>query len=347
MPSLLKEFNSAGESELIRATILRHYSASLVRLLVQGVGASLTATAARPRLALYLHYLVFRGRMDAGRLALIAASGMFDPAFYLKQNEDVAIAGSDPLLHFADFGAAEGRNPSSSFNTRFYLEEYPDVKEKGINPLLHFVTRGREEGRIAKPIRAPKTVLHDDLALPKPPPERVARDELRPLPKRVVIYTAVSGNYDELKPPAFRPPNCDFVVFTDQPLHAEGWEVRPFNYRSPDPVRAARFVKLHPHIYFPEYEHSIWIDANVGVHGDVRELFRRLKSDAFFGIVRASAPGLRLRRGPGMRQTQEGRRRGHQSPGRALSRTAGIPSTPACGKPECWCGNTTISGASS
>jgi hypothetical protein len=30
-----------------------------------------------------------------------------------------------------------------------------------------------------------------------------------------------------------------------------------------DPVRRSRYVKLHPHVYFPQYEWSIWVDANL------------------------------------------------------------------------------------
>ena len=33
----------------------------------------------------------------------------FDPAWYLKNNPDVAAAGVDPLKHFMEFGAKEGR----------------------------------------------------------------------------------------------------------------------------------------------------------------------------------------------------------------------------------------------
>ncbi|MFC0266591.1 trypsin-like serine protease [Kushneria aurantia] len=52
---------------------------------------------------------------------------LFDPAFYLAVNPDVARAGVDPLTHYQQWGAAEGRDPNALFDERFYRHENPDV----------------------------------------------------------------------------------------------------------------------------------------------------------------------------------------------------------------------------
>jgi hypothetical protein len=78
---------------------------------------------------------------------LLKTSGLFDEAWYLAENEDVAKEGTDPVEHFIRHGAAEGRNPSPAFDLRKYLEINPDVSAAGINPLIHFVKFGRAEGR--------------------------------------------------------------------------------------------------------------------------------------------------------------------------------------------------------
>jgi GT2 family glycosyltransferase len=280
--SLVKNVRNHSELEALRETILRHEGAPALKMLTSGVSASLRVAPAGSRSAVYLHYRVKHARKDAADLALIAASGLFDPSFYLSHYEDVAVAGVDPLIHYMDCGAAEHRDPSPYFDTQFYLEAYPDIAEQGLNPLLHFIVHGRTEGRTARRMPSVQGIL-GDWTPPAPPPPLIAR-EVANLPKRAVIYTAVSGGYDDLQPPAFRPPGCDFVVFSDQPLEVSGWEVRPLNYLHPDPTRAARFAKLHPHLYFPDYEHSIWIDANINVHGDIREFFPRLSEDIFLGI---------------------------------------------------------------
>jgi hypothetical protein len=70
---------------------------------------------------------------------IIASSGMFDAAWYLRNNPDVARTGMEPIRHFVRYGAAEGRDPSSSFNLRAYVSANPAIAAAGINPLLHYL----------------------------------------------------------------------------------------------------------------------------------------------------------------------------------------------------------------
>jgi GT2 family glycosyltransferase len=77
----------------------------------------------------------------------LAKSGLFDPNWYLAQNPDVAAAGVDPLVHYLQSGAAEGRDPNPFFDTDWYAAEYPDVAAAGVNPLLHYLESGAAEGR--------------------------------------------------------------------------------------------------------------------------------------------------------------------------------------------------------
>ena len=45
----------------------------------------------------------------------LTASGLFDAAWYLLRNDDVARAGHDPRDHFVDYGWVEDRWPNLSF----------------------------------------------------------------------------------------------------------------------------------------------------------------------------------------------------------------------------------------
>jgi hypothetical protein len=80
-------------------------------------------------------------------IKLLKNSGLFDEAWYLAENEDVAKEGVDPVEHFINHGATEGRNPSPMFDLRQYLEINTDVAAAGMNPLIHFAKFGRAEGR--------------------------------------------------------------------------------------------------------------------------------------------------------------------------------------------------------
>lgn len=138
-----------------------------------------------------------RASREQARVAAIRDSGLFDTAWYLESYPDVAAAEGDPVLHYLQFGAAEGRFPNSLFDTRWYVKRYrqsffrpknplldflrraadgardpnpyfssayylyrnPDVAKAGINPLVHFVNFGASEGRDPSPSFSLKTYL--------------------------------------------------------------------------------------------------------------------------------------------------------------------------------------------
>ncbi|MCE4226781.1 hemagglutinin [Methylobacterium sp. C25] len=79
------------------------------------------------------HYLTF------GASEHRDPNAVFDTAYYLQQNPDVAASGINPLLHYETYGWHEGRNPSASFNTNAYLASHPDVAQSGIDPLEHYL----------------------------------------------------------------------------------------------------------------------------------------------------------------------------------------------------------------
>jgi len=79
--------------------------------------------------------------------ALIRGSGLLDESWYLRQYPDVGAGNMDPVRHYIEHGASEGRNPSEGFDTGYYLKNNPDVRRSGQNPLVHYIRYGRKEGR--------------------------------------------------------------------------------------------------------------------------------------------------------------------------------------------------------
>ncbi len=79
----------------------------------------------------------------------ILKSGLFDEKYYLLTYPDVEKSNLDPLTHYLQIGAKEGKNPSKDFDTKYYLENNSDVKKIGINPLIHYTKHGKREGRKA------------------------------------------------------------------------------------------------------------------------------------------------------------------------------------------------------
>lgn len=70
---------------------------------------------------------------------LIRFSGLFDPQWYLESYTDVAASGMDPLLHYARYGAAEGRKPNATFDVRRYRRLFADVPAEKV--LVDYLVR--------------------------------------------------------------------------------------------------------------------------------------------------------------------------------------------------------------
>ncbi|MBM3095508.1 hypothetical protein GFB56_32825 [Ensifer sp. T173] len=95
------------------------------------------------------------------QMRVLKASGLVDPAWYLEHHKDVAEANVDPLKHYMEHGAKEGRasNPSFAekharmltetglFDPVWYLRYYKDVAEVKMDPVRHYIEHGAKEGR--------------------------------------------------------------------------------------------------------------------------------------------------------------------------------------------------------
>jgi hypothetical protein len=98
--------------------------------------------------------------------------------------------------------------------------------------------------------------------------------------KRLVVYTAISNNYDTLQDPEFYSASCDYVCFSDDPhLQSQYWSIRLLDNDMEEPTRRAKQPKILPHLYFPDYEYSVWVDGNLTIVGDVQELVEQYLID--------------------------------------------------------------------
>ena len=102
-----------------------------------------------------------------------------------------------------------------------------------------------------------------------------ARRKLYFRDEKIVVYTALYGNYDRLWEPLFHPDNIDYAILTDQPVpensswhRCENGQLLPPEIRK-DPVLCNRWCKMHPHLLFPEYACSIYVDANIRILSDM------------------------------------------------------------------------------
>lgn len=98
--------------------------------------------------------------------------------------------------------------------------------------------------------------------------------------RKIVFYTAILGEYDNLLLPSRIDPDIDYVCFTDRPRNTYGvWQMRSAPYRHHDPTRVARYVKMHPHELFPDHDIAVWLDANIILKGDVRRYIEMVRHE--------------------------------------------------------------------
>lgn len=92
------------------------------------------------------------------------------------------------------------------------------------------------------------------------------------------IYTAIFSAYDDLKEPTIskKANGWSYVVFTDQDLTSDTWEIRKVPLINNDPVKTARYYKIMFHKVI-ETELSLWIDATFVINIDLNRWWKRFK----------------------------------------------------------------------
>ena len=122
--------------------------------------------------------------------------------------------------------------------------------------------------------------------------------------EKIVVYSALFGNYDLIREPLLSPENIDYYLLTDHRIpenslwkHYEESRVLPREILG-DPVLCNRWCKMHPHLLFPEYDYSIYVDANIWIFSDLTPaaawldrypaaMFRHKKRDCVYEEIQA------------------------------------------------------------
>ena len=99
---------------------------------------------------------------------------------------------------------------------------------------------------------------------------------------KICLYTAIFGGYETLKSPV-RIDGLDYVCFTDnESMRSDIWDIRHISITndSPPPLFYKR-IKCLSHQVLPEYDYTIWLDANFQLEDKnyLSFLFDQLHSD--------------------------------------------------------------------
>ena len=90
--------------------------------------------------------------------------------------------------------------------------------------------------------------------------------------RKVIVYSCMIGDYDNVT--SFnKQRGYDYILFTDQIINNTNWTIFPI----PDEVlklnvsdiKKQRYMKIHPHKFFKNYDLSLYIDPNYEITGDL------------------------------------------------------------------------------
>lgn len=182
---------------------------------------------------------------------------LFDEEYYLKTYPNVSKYMMSPIDHYLKIGANLGYNPSEHFNSLDYIKRNPNIYS---NPLYHFLRYGRYNCCCLSS-QNPYPATNETIA------EYKAQHQSK---SSKVVYTCLTGQYDQLITHRYLDPTWDYICFTDntqllQQKQVAFWQIRPLARSDLDNVRLNRYHKLNPHIILPEYEESIYIDGNINI----------------------------------------------------------------------------------
>ena len=204
----------------------------------------------------------------------ILFSGLFDRDYYLKNYGDKLsfIQKLFPMWHYLTKGWKCDYNPSEKFDAVYYNNENQWI---GQNPLYHYIRFVVKYGTFLNPRNY------------YPPEQKTIDKYIKAKSKRgkskKVMYTCLTGGYDNLdaiKSHRYVDSSWDYVCFTDNEEYIKMkqfgiWEVRPLEYTALDSARNNRWHKMHPHVLFPNYDESVYIDTNINILSN--RIFKQLK----------------------------------------------------------------------
>jgi len=109
--------------------------------------------------------------------------------------------------------------------------------------------------------------------------EMYGGDNKRHFEGRGAVYSAIIGNYDQVKEPKYINPDLEYILFTDNPnLKSDRWKIKLIDNKDElDNVRLARRIKILGHEYLEGFDYSIWIDGKLEINDDLREYIEQYR----------------------------------------------------------------------
>lgn len=106
------------------------------------------------------------------------------------------------------------------------------------------------------------------------------------VPKKKIVYTAMFGDYDDIRNPIVEIPGWDMRFYTDsEKIISNRWDVvHAPRIKGFDSVQMSRHFKILPHLHLKEYDISLWVDSSIVIQKSIDEFVNFITDDAKMGI---------------------------------------------------------------
>ena len=99
-----------------------------------------------------------------------------------------------------------------------------------------------------------------------------------------VVYSIIIGDYDLIS--TFpKQEGFDYFLFSDMNYNNTNWTIIPISNliekKNISSIKMTRYIKILPHLFFENYELSIYFDAAYTINGDLNELLLRTLNPSF------------------------------------------------------------------
>lgn len=136
-----------------------------------------------------------------------------------------------------------------------------EVRSMGIRTVLAKIRNNRRNKQLRrKKLLCTKTPIRINAG-------QQIKDDLK-----VIVYSCVTGKYDQVEDPYYVGNNTEYYLFTDQQENIDVWITKEVNKYHNDNILTNRYYKMHPFDVLTQCDYSIYIDGRVQTVSDVRPL---------------------------------------------------------------------------
>lgn len=93
--------------------------------------------------------------------------------------------------------------------------------------------------------------------------------------KPCVVYSVITGAYDKILPLDVTESDVEYVLVVDNNFSGEpppGWHLMKLPESNLNDKDLNRYIKMHPHLLFPQYDCSVYVDGNIQVVSELKNL---------------------------------------------------------------------------